>query len=69
MQKDPYINRYAQYENFYPALYFYPKYVMQSYADTPSLFCCFWENVCDSCQKKQTNKQTNVECFKAMNAQ
>ena len=40
-QKDHHVKRYAQRENVYPALCFYPKYVMRSYADTPSsvLFC------------------------------
>ena len=47
LKKDPYIKRYVQHENVYPALYFYPKYVMRSYAETPSsvLFRYFWENV------------------------
>ena len=47
LQKDPYINRYAQYEIFYSALYFYSKYVMQNYADTSSLVLLtyFLENV------------------------
>ena len=70
LQKDPYINRYVQYENFYLAIYFYPKYVMQGYADTPSLvlFWYIWENVIDV-KKKRKKKKRNVECFKVMNAQ
>ena len=45
--KDPYINRYAQHESVYPALYFYSKHVMWSYDETPSsvLSRYFWENV------------------------
>ena len=43
LQKDPYINRYAQHENVYPTFYFYPKFVMRSYAETLSyvLLCYF----------------------------
>ena len=35
-KKDPCITRCAQNEYFFPALYFYPKYVIRSSADTSS---------------------------------
>ena len=75
LQKDPHVNRYAQHENFYPALSFYPKYDMRSYADTHSsvLFLLLlrkylskYSNLLVMYVKKM---KTNVEFFKAINAQ
>ena len=77
LQKDPHVSRYAHHEKFYSALCFYPKYVMRSYADTPSsvLFLLLLRKCLSKYSNllvihvEKTNKKKNMECFKAINAQ